>query len=318
MSDVRRIALLGQPFWTIRLASLFDTHAADLVAAHAIRTLADWVALPRFDMAVRVGFRPGASTWRGRMFDVAYLSASLLSGDLRRAYYWIGTDVLNAQAEKSAGSHTRCFDHESKNATHWAGAPWLTEELAQLGLPVSTALFPGWLPDCQFTPAFPETFTVLTYIPDARPHAYGGQQVLEAALALPGTEFLVMGGSGTWLGGGQPSNLHFCGWVDDVTALYTRSSVVVRLVGHDALGGSVREGLALGRHVIYTYDVPHTRRIGHADAQALIASLQELQALHHAGTLQPNDIGREYARRAFDPRTLTRALAMQMCAGSSR
>jgi hypothetical protein len=302
--------LIGQPFWVQRLSKLLTAHAADLLAARAFAGARDVAA--RTDLAVRVGYRPGASSRRGIAFDAVWHAMITLSGISQRAYYWVGTDVLNAHEEYTLGTHTRWFAREATGATHWAGAPWLAEELNELGVPATSVLFPAWLPICPTVTSLPVRFSVLTYIPDARPEFYGAPEIFAAARAMPEARFTIFGGSGDWAKGSQPPNVTFVGWLEDVTQAYLDSSVVVRLVPHDAVGGSVREALSLGRHVLYSYLVPHTRYVPHRRADALISELRMLSALNDRGDLAPNRKGMAYASGAYDPRTLTRALAAHM------
>lgn len=307
-----RVGLVGQPFWTSRLSRLLNEHAADIVSAVPVSGLSG--ALDAFQCSVflRVGYRPGASTWRGRLADVVWATGCGVRRGIRTGYYWIGTDVLNAITEWRNGTQTRWFQSESQRAAHWAGAPWLAKELRALGLPAEPVLFPGWLPSIEGVPPLPERFRVVTYIPDQRPDFYGGEQIIEVAEALPDAEFVVIGGQGAWLKVSPPRNLRFVGWISDVTRTYIESTAVVRMVRHDAIGGSVREGLALGRHVLYTYEVPHTVRIQFGNSDSLAGELHRLMCRHRAGILEPNTAGSAFARHTFNPVRLTRELASRI------
>ena len=63
----------------------------------------------------------------------------LLALALRRpmAMLWAGSDVLYARRVVAAGRATRAL---ARGVTHWAGAPWLAEELKPLGVEAR------WLP----------------------------------------------------------------------------------------------------------------------------------------------------------------------------
>jgi hypothetical protein len=306
------VLLVGQPFWVGRLAALLSEHAADLVSVATVTSVTDLPNVVGGDLAIRVGYRPGAATWRGRCFDAAWCVLNAAATRGRRAYYWIGTDVWNACSDSAAGEHTRWFKREADGAVHWAGSSWLAEELQTIGVPAAELLFPAALPAATVVRALPPEFRVSTYIPDGRSVFYGGSQLLAAARALPFVQFDVFGGTGAWVRDEKPANVSFLGWMPDVTPTYLKSSVLLRQVQHDALGGSVREALALGRHVIYTYPIPHTSHVRFGDVDGLIQKLDELVSAHRAGTLRPNLEGMAYARQTFDPRVLTRTLAERL------
>lgn len=162
-------------------------------------------------------------------------------------------------------------------------------------------------------PPLPAEFRVLCYIPDRRYTFYGGDMLYAAAKELPTVEFLVVGGTGGWVD--HPlSNLRFLGWCKDMLTIYASASVVVRIVRHDAIGGTVREGLALGRHVVYNFEVPHTRYIEYGDTDALIRVLAEYEQLHRRGELGLNMAGAEFAKREWNEARLVRLLETELLA----
>jgi hypothetical protein len=186
---------------------------------------------------------------------------------------------------------------------HIAGAQHLAEELAALGVDATAVPFPAMaLAPPPAAPPMPERFRVLTYLPAGlgeRFAFYGGPQLLEAARALPDVEFAVMGAA--TLADDTPDNVVLLGRVEDPESEYARSSAVVRMVEHDAIGGTVCEGLMYGRHVIYTYDVPHTVCVEFGDTQALVAAIRGLYERHLAASLGLNSEGFAYAQVEFDP-----------------
>ncbi|MDC0664172.1 hypothetical protein N6L25_16555 [Marinobacter sp. SS21] len=143
---------------------------------------------------------------------------------------------------------------------HCVAAPWLADELKPLAVEAVCLPFPS--PTVEFEQLAlsrdprPDRFRILTYIPDHNPANYCGEEIVHAARLLPDVDFLVMGGSGSWCKH-QPENLEFLGWTN-AAEQYCRTSVVVRAVRHDALGGTVREALLCGCYVIYTFPHPNT------------------------------------------------------------
>jgi hypothetical protein len=120
-------------------------------------------------------------------------------------------------------------------------------------------------------------------------------------MALPSIPFFVIGGDGAWLDP-RPSNLQFFGWQQDPGDWYQRATVVIRLVEHDSVGGTVVEGLFFARHVMYSYPSPYTVYVPYADAKKLTSEVAALAAKQREGVLLPNVAGREYALQHYNPR----------------
>jgi hypothetical protein len=259
------------------------------------------------DVLLRVGFRPGAPTLRGRAFDAIWLLLRLWNREARGAMYWIGTDVLNSTRDFSAGKLRRAFFQSRAEDLHVADAPWLVSELAQVGVPATFIHLPG-SSECaaEIAPLGP-AFRVLTYIPDARFRFYGGDTIFQAARRLPQIEFDVVGGLGNWTSAPM-ANLHFHGWQSNIERFYRDACVVLRLVEHDSIGSTVQEGLLFARHVLYSYPFPHTTHIAFGDVDQLVQALRHLFHFHQTGRLAPNVSGWAYARQAFDEARDARAL----------
>lgn len=301
-----RVALCGQPYWVRRLLGLLALHASDRVEGMRAGPLLVRIGRPRAlggaDAILRVGFRPGAPTLRGRGFDAVWRLVRLANPSAGAAYYWIGTDVQRTLADARAGSLRRHPFERARHDHHLAGAPWLAEELGAVGIQARSVLFPTDLPDIDEPSPLPERFTVMTYLPAGRSAEYGGEQLLAAARRLPEAHFRVVGGHDLR---DHPPNVEPLGWVSSMEGLYRESSVVLRLTAHDALGATVREGLVHARHVISTHPLPHVEWVAFGDSDALVERLTVLAARHAAGTLGLNTPGRDYALTAFDPAQLT-------------
>lgn len=310
-----KIVLTGQGNWCRVLAdglkrhcglsvnvAAFD-HASDALA------IAHWSAIVRARTVVRVGFRPGARTWRGRGLDAAFALATRLGPRKRVICYWIGTDVRNALADVSAGRPTAALTRARDRWTHIAGSQPLADDLARAGVDAEVVDFP-WRVDAHVpdVTALPSQFTVLTYIPDSRAVFYDGPAILEAARRLPDVLFRIAGGDGSWAAD-VPGNVEFLGWLDDMEPAYRDASVVVRLAEYDSLGGTMLEGLLHGRTVVYSQPFEHTTYVPFGDTEALIERLAELQRRHIAGELSADTRTAAWAREFCDPHTRFARLA---------
>lgn len=257
---------------------------------------------------VRAGYRIGATTPRGRLFD-AYWSA------LRRAvpsavacHYWLGTDVMDTIAEARAGTLRLTIFAPALNDVHFADAPWLVTELAEMGIRAQEMHVPQPYHCPDTPPPLPATFRVLTYLPGDRFEFYGGDVIMEAARQLPDVSFDVVGR----LGSSEPDamrNVARHGWVSGMSAMYARSTVVVRIPIHDGLGATVVEGLMHARHVIYNHELPYVSRLSPVTVPALVAELARLRDAHRRGWLGLNLNGRAFARAAYDEAHLAERLA---------
>jgi hypothetical protein len=127
-------------------------------------------------------------TWGGRVTMGKFLLAARALRKKKLVMFWCGSDVLEARPDFEAG-RTESWIVEK---THWAGAPWLAEEVRAMGLKceyVPTT----WIESVHHLPELPSKFTVLAYLPDAeRVNLYGIDQVLQAAQALPKIDFVIV------------------------------------------------------------------------------------------------------------------------------
>ncbi len=310
-----RTTFLGlDGFWPQTLASGLGDRYPDEFSCRTLVQGAGLASVPRFvavlrgsDLVVRVG---ATFRWDSTL-DRMLLALPRCPFGAPVVIYWTGTDVLMLQRSVRDGTLPDKARAALAGVHHIAGAEHLTAELAECGVEAATVPFPTMaLTPPPAAPPMPERFRVLTYLPAGsgpRFAFYGGPQILEAARALPEVEFAVMGanviGAAELDEKGLPGNVSLLGRVDDPAIEYARSSAVVRMVEHDAIGGTVCEGLMYGRHVIYTYDVPHTVRVAFGDVDALVGAIGSLHERHRTGSLELNRAGFDYAAVEFDPDT---------------
>jgi hypothetical protein len=306
------VLILGQPYWAVRIARALNSNGPDVRAvfipqSRYARLLA---APPRSEPLVlmRAGYRVGATTVRGRLFDAYW---SLLRRSLPHAvscHYWLGSDVLDTMNEANAGTLRWAALSSVRHDLHLADAPWLTSELEAVGLQAVTAHVPQSHHVPSEIPPLPSEFRVLTYLPEQRFDFYGGDVLVEAARRLPNIRFDVVGAADE-SGRSAPANMRWHGWVEDMSEHYAQTAVVVRIPRHDGLGETVIEGLLNARHVVYTYEVPFVRRVWPATSDAVVAALGEFRDTYIAGRLGPNFAGRDYALAEFDEGRLVEHLA---------
>ena len=284
---------VGQLIKTTLLPSNWRVKALDLNSIHsrAKRLLTIVTRLLQVDLWYQISGYAG----RGRIYRIANLLGVPV------VIHWVGTDVLSA---------TRYFNDNpqslkvAKRLIHWAGAPWLVNELRELGIEASFIPLPlksVGIALSQDPPKLPPRFTVLSYLSDRRPWFYGWDNILQLSKDFPEIDILIAGAEGRFVKG-FPANIKFLGWIDDMYDTYTNSTVLIRMTQHDGYGGTVQEALALGRYAIWTYPFPDALQA--RDYSSLCKHIKRLYNLHQKGLLTFNEEGREYMRHNMEPKML--------------
>lgn len=252
--------------------------------------------LAKYLPKVNLWYQIGGSIGPGRVFKLANLFNTPV------VLHWVGTDVLVAQDYFS--KHSEHLQVQSK-IVHWAGAPWLADELKQIGINAQFVPLPlktvGYFLS-QEPPPLPRQFKILTYIPERRAAFYGWEHILRLAEDFPTLDILVIGARGRFVSS-PPPNIHFLGWLHDTANIFAECSVVVRMTTHDGYGGTIQEGLSLGRYAIWTYPFPGAFLA--KDYVSLRAHIDSLYTLHRRNLLTLNEKGRAYMLQHMRPENLT-------------
>jgi hypothetical protein len=297
------VLVFGQPYTASRIARLLNSRPKDVLARYVpLRAYPRHLVVPRGsdrNIIMRVGYRVGATTRRGLLFDAFWSMLCRSMPTAARCHYWIGTDVFHTLEEVRAGTIRGRLLASARDDLHLTVAPWLTSELGSLGISATTALLPAAIGGPLVAPALPVEFSVLTYLPEARSGFYGRDAVLAAARLLPDVRFDIIG-SRADRSRATPINVRWHGWVADMAQRYAYASVVVRIPRHDGFGNTVIEALLNARHVVYTYEVPFVHRLWPATGEGLATKLAGLRDAHASGLLRPNIAGRTYALEEFD------------------
>lgn len=227
--------------------------------------------------------------------DVVYSINGTLSGskvfDLAFKYnkkivlHWVGTDVLQAKEQHQNGRYDKRFF----NVTHLADAPWLVDELREIGIHAEVRFLSGYQTH-KNAPPLPAQFEVLTYIPENKGEFYGKNEIMELAQKMPDVTFKIAGTSSPWVG--ATANIKFLGWVENLSAEIENSVVCIRYLKHDGMSQFVLESLTLGRHVLYNYKM---KGVIHVPAlRQMVDALMELKQKFDAGNLELNTVGRQF------------------------
>lgn len=268
-------ALLETPGWEFRH---FDPNT---MAEHVPAVL----YLQRCDLA---------HSWGGRVSMGKFLAVARFLQKKNVVMFWCGSDTLNARKEYDAGR----ADAWVAERIHWAGAPWLAEEVRAMGL--QCEYVPStWVESPDEVPPMPKKFSVLAHLSSAsRVELYGIDHLFEVARRLPQIDFHVVGIlPGETLA--APANVTVHGRVSSMYPFFRETSVFWRPARHDGLAFVSLEALAHGRHVLWSYPFPGCSVAG--DAISGYQEIQRLYDLHCNGELQPNQSGAEYIAENFRP-----------------
>ena len=304
--DVKRLLITGYPPIVHELAATFLPRPNWKIRVLPIRPTARRFAWPfgvvRAMPRVDLWYQLSGYAMRGLSF---FLSRFCSTIDLPTIIHWTGTDVVVAR--RLVQWH-RWLHRLLARAHHWACAPWLAGELADLGFKCEFMPLPkthlAKVLDAQL-PALPEQFRILSYMNDLTHQRYGSEHLIRLARDLPQVTLAIAGAKGTFLRD-CPSNLHFLGWIDDMSEEYAKATVVVRMVEHDGYGGMVQEALAHGRQAIWTYPMPGVHQVkGYEDLKRRVLTLL---AQHQRGALSMNYEGREFLKQNMHRRLVDRRI----------
>jgi glycosyltransferase involved in cell wall biosynthesis len=268
-------ALLAAPGWEFHH---FDPNRlSELIPAAA--------CLQRCDLAY---------SWGGRLTLGKFLSVARLLRKKNLVFFWCGSDTLLARKDYEAGR----VDPWVASKIHWAGSPWLAEEVRAMGL--ACEYVPStWVEPPDTVPPMPKTFSVLAHLSSAaRVELYGIDYLFEVARRMPRVSFHVVG----ILPGESlraPENVTVHGRVPSLNPFFCQTSVFWRPARHDGLSFAALEALAHGRHVLWSYPFPGSTVA--KDAASGYAEIQRLHELHLRGELDTNRIGADYITSHFTP-----------------
>lgn len=218
---------------------------------------------------------------------------------------WAGSDVIKAREDPFELEVTK-----QEGFINLSDGPWLVDELRELGiradyLPVTAVQSGG-----EAAP-LPDTFRVLTYLPEPRREFYGAPLVYQVARAMPDVPFTVVGTGGR--SPDAPPNVEFCGMVSDMQSRIDNSTVLLRQPEHDGKSMLVLEALARARHVVWNYEFPGVYTARGADEA--LSALQHLRHLHAAGELDLNRQGRSFVLANFSRSSIAQAFTERLDAG---
>lgn len=195
---------------------------------------------------------------------------------------WQGSDVLTLK--KNVENKMAVMDYIIY-AKHYTDAPWLQEELKELG--IAASLLPYKSLDAKACSQAFESKSFLTYLGNNKEVFYGWNMLCEALKNNPSWQLYVVGSTGEQVE--KLPNVHYLAWVDkdEMERLYKKHPIFIRLAQHDGYALSVMEALSNGMEVIWNQ--VHEKTLFANDPQNLETQLNVALAKLEGRKNNPND-----------------------------
>lgn len=203
---------------------------------------------------------------------------------------WAGTDVLVANESLKRGLGSLKYAYYAKN---YCEAPWLIEELREVGIEAEQMIFTG-VKTSEPLKALPEKFRIFTYLGDGREEFYGKSFILNLSKIFPDIEFLIVGSNIEDTG----ANLKILGWLDGLDSVIENSTIHIRWTDHDSLANTVIETLQKGRYVIWKNPLEAT--ICCESEDSVVKVISDLKNRFDDGSLSLNQEGIDFVKNIFN------------------
>ena len=167
--------------------------------------------------------------------------------------HWVGSDSVLAEQNLRRKLQTKIFSKFID--LHIAVSSRIQDELHEKGIE-SIELFHGSDIEPEDIP-MPKRIGALVYFIEGREKLYGVKRVIEISENLNYVDFYFVGhfNPEKYKKKHNKSNLHFLGYVD-LTKLWPKISVIVRMTQHDGFPKIIVEAYSKGRYVIHNYPLP--------------------------------------------------------------
>lgn len=299
MSSKKKVVIIGLPLFARRVqeglkkVDSFNKY----IVLNTYYSWKDKIRMPFEILTADVVYSINGTIGKSKVLDLAFALNKQV------VMHWVGSDVLTAKERFHDGD----FNKKYFNAIHFTDAPWLKNELHEIGIVAKVQYISGYA-STQKIASFPERFKVLSYIPQIRSIFYGLDIIVELARKMPQIDFHVVGSDHKVVD--FPENLIFHGWVRNIGKYIEESTVVIRFVEHDGLSQFVLEALSKGRYVLYNNDLDAVIHV--TDIKSMQNKLAELKELNDKNELAINKRGVDLIRNEFDERRVMLDLKNQL------
>lgn len=217
-----------------------------------------------------------------------------------RVVHWVGSDII------SLYEHPRLLAGLSMaNVLHLAEISWTADQLRAFGLAARIAPLPPRHRESHYLP-LPERFTLMLYVPRTRSEFYGRRafERLMQRLANRPVHYIIVGGGEIEAPRGV--DVRNLGWRDNLHDAYAQATALIRYTPRDGLSLMVLEALSFGRHVLWTQQFPHVRRV--STEKDIERHVLELLQAHERGDLRPQKAASLLIEQQYDSAQCTRQI----------
>lgn len=284
----KRVVLVGLSLFTKRLEKQIKAFGDERVSVKALDTyytkkdkILALFMIPFCDVVYSIN----GTTTKSRTFDWAFLWKK------RVMFLWAGTDVTKAINNKNRNQKYL------EKAEHYCEAPWIQEELKQIGVNAEILRFTNFHSNEKVAfPNLDEGVVVFSYIAKNREEYYGLNHIIDLAREFPEVKFRVAGTDGENFD--FPSNLVCLGWCNNMIEEFEKCHITARIIEHDGFSNFVLESLFHRKHVLYSNKLKHTLHT--PDFETGVAQLKTLLELVKSNNLHPNEAGREFVQKELN------------------
>lgn len=292
----KRVLLVGLSLFTRRLEKQIKAFGDERVSVKSLDTyytrkdkILAFFMIPFCDVVYSIN----GTTSKSRTFDWAFFWKK------RVMFLWAGTDVTKAINNKNRNQKYL------EKAEHYCEAPWIQEELKQIGVHAEILRFTNFLSKDKLEyPPLDEGVVVFSYISKNREVYYGLNHIIDLAREFPDVKFRVAGTNGENFN--FPSNVICLGWCNNMIEEFKKCHITVRIIEHDGFSNFVLESLFHRKHVLYSNKLKHTLHA--TDSKSGIAQLKTLLELANRKELRPNEAGREFVQKELNTQFVLKTL----------
>ena len=211
---------------------------------------------------------------------------------------WHGTDVKLAKERTIDKSIFRKYIDK---AIHFTDAPWLKDELNDIGIDAEILQFKSVSKASNNEPY--SNISAYTYLGQNKERFYGWDILLETFKNLPNSKLFVYGCNGKNIEATE--NIIFKGWLNpsDYQKEIGQHPIFIRLTEHDGFSLSVLDALSHGAEVIWNYPIT-TGYLVERNSESVFEKFIEIKKRLEERKLERNFEAINWVTKAFNKETI--------------
>ena len=170
--------------------------------------------------------------------------------------HWIGADAWMAENLFFARIFTKLFKNQI--SLHVAIEKELLKRIEKIG--INAIIHPLPVASHYEVEPLPSKKQALVYGPDMNEYyweRFNGELIKKIVKEFTDVHFIIVRNSGKHF---DEPNVECHEWINDMKEIYKKIIVFIRISTHDGHPGTIREALSMGRHVIYSEEIPFCKK----------------------------------------------------------